>query len=37
MYLDKIGNDIARTIPARYWKGLEADNSNAVIVKREND
>jgi len=27
-----INKEIANTVLARYWKGIEADNSNCVIV-----
>lgn len=35
MYLENIGKKIANTILSRYCKGLEADNSNAVLVVYE--
>lgn len=33
MYLQSVGKKIANTVCSRYWKGLEADNSNAVLVE----
>ena len=33
MYLQDIDKKIANTVLARYYKGLEADNSNAVLVE----
>ena len=33
MYLQDIDKQIANTVLARYYKGLEADNSNAVLVE----
>ena len=35
MYLENIGKKIANTVLARYYKGLEGDNSNAVLVEYE--
>jgi hypothetical protein len=35
MYLENIGKKIANTVLARYYKGLEGDNSNAVLVVYE--
>lgn len=33
MYLKDIDKKIANAVVARYYKGLEADNSNAVLVE----
>ena len=33
MYLKDIDKKIANAVCARYYKGLEADNSNAVLVE----
>ena len=35
MFVEDLGKDIANTILARYYKGLEAESSNCVIVKYE--
>ena len=35
IYLDYIGKTIANTVLSRYYKGLEGDNSNAVLVVYE--
>ena len=32
MYLESINKKLANTVVARYYKGLEGDNSNAVLV-----
>lgn len=35
MYIDNIGKKIANTVVSRYYKGIEGDNSNAVLVVYE--
>ena len=35
MYLKDIGKTVANTVLSRYYKGLEGDNSNAVLVMYE--
>ena len=35
MYLDYIGKTVANAVLSRYYKGLEGDNSNAVLVVYE--
>ena len=35
LYIDDIGKEIANTVLARYWKGIEGDNSNCVVVEYE--
>lgn len=32
IFIEDINKEIANTVLARYWKGIEADNSNCVIV-----
>lgn len=34
MSLKNIGKELANTVTARYWKGIEGDNADAVIVHR---
>ena len=35
LYIDDIDKEIANTVLARYYKGLEGDNSNCVVVEYE--
>ena len=35
MYLKDIGKKVANCVVARYYKGIEGDNSNAVLVVYE--
>ena len=35
IFVEDINKEIANTVLARYWKGIEADNSNCVVVKYE--
>lgn len=35
MFVEDVGKDIANTIMARYYKGIESQDSNCVIVKYE--
>lgn len=37
MYLGNIGKTIANAVLSRYYKGLEGDNSNAVLVVYESN